>query len=673
MKTNCKIFLILILISTSVRTQWQQTNGPLGGTVLSMLQHGAYIFAGTKTKGIYLSSNNGDSWFQTFAELSPVNDLTFNTNNLFAACSTGVYRSTNEGLNWVRILNENAYEIDASGVNIYVGTLGHGIFVSSNNGVTWTNPEYDLPVVSISASENEVYAGIANIYITPPKLIYSSNYGQNWNQIPNYSFFVTTILISDSTVFVGTVNQGIQFTTNKGVSWNNTSITNKNISFIKKKDNLMFAGIYEEGIYLSSDNGLTWMQTSLTSRNFRTFVNNGNTLFAGSDIYGIYRSDDNGLNWERNRFMTHSISSIYINEIGIFAGSHGNYGVDSGMGVYLSTNNGQNWNSILSNRNVQTLTGKNTDLFAGTLGGAGLYYSSNNGFNWAANPLNLFVFGIDVFESDILVGAHNGSGWQGVFLSTDYGTNWVQTSLNKTTSSFLRHNGYILTTAFSNVYISSNGGLNWNPSTLNSLGSTALVSCYSNVLVAANNGVYISTNNGTSWIQSLYSQDATSLAVIDSMVFAGTSTGVFASTNGGYNWSLKNEGMENINVSCLAINDGIIYAGTSDNSIWKRTLSNIIKVEVETTDVPVNFSLSQNYPNPFNPQTKIKFGVPKASFTKLIIYDLLGREVATLVNEELSPGTYEADWDASSFSSGVYFYKIVSGEFVETKKMVLMK
>jgi hypothetical protein len=83
--------------------------------------------------------------------------------------------------------------------------------------------------------------------------------------------------------------------------------------------------------------------------------------------------------------------------------------------------------------------------------------------------------------------------------------------------------------------------------------------------------------------------------------------------------------------------------------------------------------LSQNYPNPFNPQTKIKFAVPKASFIKLIIYDLLGREVTTLVNEELRPGTYEADWDGSNYSSGVHFYKIIAGDYTETKKMVLMK
>ena len=95
-------------------------------------------------------------------------------------------------------------------------------------------------------------------------------------------------------------------------------------------------------------------------------------------------------------------------------------------------------------------------------------------------------------------------------------------------------------------------------------------------------------------------------------------------------------------------------------------------------ELPNKFLLSQNYPNPFNPQTKIKFDVPanvkgQTSNVKLVVYDLLGREVTMLVNEELKPGTYEADWDGSNFSSGVYFYKILSGDFVETKKMLMVK
>ncbi|NOS84891.1 MAG: T9SS type A sorting domain-containing protein [Ignavibacteria bacterium] len=116
-----------------------------------------------------------------------------------------------------------------------------------------------------------------------------------------------------------------------------------------------------------------------------------------------------------------------------------------------------------------------------------------------------------------------------------------------------------------------------------------------------------------------------------------------------------------------------------NGNVYGDTSIPITGITYMNNEIPDIYDLSQNYPNPFNPQTKIKFELPSLSRSKssipvkLIIYDLLGREVATLVNEELKPGTYEADWDASNYSSGVYFYKIISEGFVETKKMVLMK
>jgi len=93
------------------------------------------------------------------------------------------------------------------------------------------------------------------------------------------------------------------------------------------------------------------------------------------------------------------------------------------------------------------------------------------------------------------------------------------------------------------------------------------------------------------------------------------------------------------------------------------------------SNIPQVYSLSQNYPNPFNPPTKIKFAISGSSVaqTFLSVYDILGREVAILVNEILQPGTYEVDWDASAQSSGVYYYRLESGSYAETKKMVLVK
>jgi hypothetical protein len=94
---------------------------------------------------------------------------------------------------------------------------------------------------------------------------------------------------------------------------------------------------------------------------------------------------------------------------------------------------------------------------------------------------------------------------------------------------------------------------------------------------------------------------------------------------------------------------------------------------IQTIEVPNHYSLSQNYPNPFNPSTTIKFGMPKSENVKLIIYDMLGREVRTLVNEIRNPGTYEISFDASELSSGVYFYRLETPSFAETKKMLLVK
>ncbi len=91
------------------------------------------------------------------------------------------------------------------------------------------------------------------------------------------------------------------------------------------------------------------------------------------------------------------------------------------------------------------------------------------------------------------------------------------------------------------------------------------------------------------------------------------------------------------------------------------------------SEVPAGFSLSQNYPNPFNPATNVEFSIPKSGFVNLTIYDAMGREVETLVNGDLKPGTYKADWDAANYPSGVYFYRLNAGSFTETKRMVLIK
>jgi hypothetical protein len=108
--------------------------------------------------------------------------------------------------------------------------------------------------------------------------------------------------------------------------------------------------------------------------------------------------------------------------------------------------------------------------------------------------------------------------------------------------------------------------------------------------------------------------------------------------------------------------NGIVYGDT-----------NMVGVKQISSEIPSNFSLFQNYPNPFNPKSNIKFQIAKSDFVKLIVYDVLGREVSKLVNEHLNPGVYQVEWDGTNYPSGVYLYKLITADFTETKKMVLLK
>ena len=124
----------------------------------------------------------------------------------------------------------------------------------------------------------------------------------------------------------------------------------------------------------------------------------------------------------------------------------------------------------------------------------------------------------------------------------------------------------------------------------------------------------------------------------------------------------------------------VVYVAFNDNRdgnfeiYFKRDpTGNPIGIQNISTEIPSSFSLKQNYPNPFNPTTKIKFDVVRLSDVKIVVYDVTGREVSTLVNESLQPGTYETTFDASALSSGIYFYILTAGDFKETKRMSLLK
>ena len=116
------------------------------------------------------------------------------------------------------------------------------------------------------------------------------------------------------------------------------------------------------------------------------------------------------------------------------------------------------------------------------------------------------------------------------------------------------------------------------------------------------------------------------------------------------------------------------YLGGDGRGDVMVSLTNItISVKEITVELPTKYSLDQNYPNPFNSSSNFKFQISKLGDVKIVVYDIMGKEVQTLVNETLKPGTYEATFDGSMQNSGVYFYKLMTNGFTETKKMLMIK
>jgi hypothetical protein len=205
--------------------------------------------------------------------------------------------------------------------------------------------------------------------------------------------------------------------------------------------------------------------------------------------------------------------------------------------------------------------------------------------------------------------------------------------------------------------------------------------------------VFRTTDAGSSW-QSISSNlpDAPVNDIIVDPDFAGrlfvaTDVGVFITDNLGNSWGYLGENLSNFPITDLVLHNPTrtLIAATFGRSMYSIDLTTITNTKYEIASVN-DFVLYQNYPNPFNPVTKIKFtiqtppissplvkGRTKEGFVTLKIYDILGREVTTLVNEEKPAGTYEVEFNASDFSSGIYFYQLKAGKYSETRKMTLLK
>jgi len=417
------------------------------------------------------------------------------------------------------------------------------------------------------------------------------------------------------------------------------------------------------------------------------FVNQ-TTGFACGSNGKVLKTTNSGTDWQANTVVDTSavFTSIhFINSVtGYMAGRILIFSpIFSAKPLILKTTNaGGTWNTIFSDSGYTLWS---------------VYFiNENTGFSGGG----LFVLGPNKFLS-----------------TTNGGINWQ-------VSSFIEP-GYVGSVSFPNIstgftasyegyiYKTTNSGQNWN--LLNHITSTVLWTSFVNSDFGFAAGGYIpdssgkifrTLNGGVNW-ETVYTDN---LGLLNFVTFINSSTAfavgqreytfgtisarIIKTTNSGNNWFIDTLFSNVAGLASLYFTDlNTGYAVGSGGTILQTTTGgNVIGIESISKEIPKTFSLSQNYPNPFNPVTKIKFSLPLpskggAQNVRLVVFDVLGREIASLIppfrggQEGLQPGTYEVEWDASNYPSGVYFYKLLTADasaplsikFSETRKMVLVK
>jgi hypothetical protein len=311
-----------------------------------------------------------------------------------------------------------------------------------------------------------------------------------------------------------------------------------------------------------------------------------------------------------------------------------------------------------------------------------LYRSTNNGNNWQrlSPPLGneSWVESIYYINNTLFIGGTNNS--PALLKSTDLGSTWQNSSSginNNFVLSFLYDNGNLFIGTGGGVYMSNNMGANWHERSSGMNGNMeiySIVSYNGKLFASHSNGIYTSTNLGVNWILSnSFPYYCFQVEKNGPNIYGLYRNGLYLSTNSGTNWILKNQGLYTRNLTRVYFDGNYAYLLTSNGGIWRRLISDIISVENISTEIPSSYSLGQNYPNPFNPMCNVQFSMCNPGNVKITVYNIQGREIQTLVNERLKPGTYEVKFDGSMLTSGVYFYRMITADFTETKRMILLK
>ncbi len=722
------LFLFLLFPTIILYAQWVQTNGPYGGQINSLISIGNNICT-CAGGSVFYSTNNGTTWNSTGLTNAGVTAIVSEGNKLVAIGSQ-VFVSVNEGVNWSVIGSSvpwtNLFTLTASSRILFVTALGpslpqqavYKVYRSTDDGASWTSVGSALSNTGVNAID---YIGDTSIYAGTTSGVYTSNdSGGTWKAAGLQGMSISAIRVisqnTGSTNIFAATRRGVLRSTNDGMSWSfvNSGLSDTVVTALAvypktQGSTEILAGTQGGKIFLSTNNGDNWSDVSNGliagpwewgdwEADVRSITVAGSNFFASTNA-GLFLSTNNGSTWEHADNGINN--SIAIKALKVFSSEYGNSILAGSFpsGVFISSDNGSHWdaaNNGINSIEINALAISGNNIFAG--GPTGVFISANSGVSWDTTGLSntgevVSLLSAADAKGDTLILAGT---WNGLFTSSNNGKTWDSTELKQDVTALAAYsNGQAGMNIFagtrgSGIYLSTDNGVTWN-SLHNGISAVENINalCFSgeNLFAATDYILYRSKDNGTSWTSTglntaaissnifLYSLAVDTTGTNGLIIFAGTNDhGVLVSKDTGNTWDVSNPGLSDLCIYSLAVSGKYLFAGTNISGVWMSPVSDLTGIhETSPKKLPQMFSLYQNYPNPFNPSTIISYSVPKSSLVTIKVYDILGREVETLVNEQKNSGNYKVTFNAGKLASGVYFYQLRSSDYTSIKKMLLLK
>ncbi len=644
--------LFLMVEFNFANAQWEQI-GPYGGYIpnLAINQNTGELYACSLEGGFFKSTNQGEDWTLVNYELgnrisSEIRSLVVVDDNILAGSTGGgVLLSRNNGLTWDPAnygLHNSITTLVVSGKNVFAGTYCGGVFMSTNGGWNWLSKNNGIPdkcINCLAISDSNIVVGTDN------KLFISTDMGDNWKSINDglKGFNILSIAIKGDTIYAGTDHDGLYISTNKGLEWNH-SIEGFDHDFPIESITIVGTKIYINNagnLYLSTNNGLNWSKMNVEGYVKSILFNDG--IFYVGTLNGIYKSNDFGISWKAiyNGLSNLKVRSLYKNKDNLIVGTYGN-------GLFSSTNNGDSWAEIKEGINANyiysSFASNGNDVFVGT-DGEGILYSSNNGNSWNLANKGLKGFNINsIFTNGKYMFA---SSSDQIYRSYDNGKEWrlmIYEDLDIQVTSFLEMDSSLYKRAlyagtWEGVYLTTDLGENWIPMNngLNKNSVLSLARIDSNLYAGTyEGGIYLSTNKGENWtainngLNLKKSNRINSIAVYGKNILIGTNDGAYLSTNYGFNWVPILIGFESTFIKTLVIPDNYIYATVNGSSVFRAKLSDIIS---SVDDNNYNEITKMNiFPNPATDYLNISFNSPKEGLGTIEIIDLLGKKACSFEN-----------------------------------------